>query len=79
MLIQQLDEVRLIEPDLLEPISTVNRYLNIRDVKEQKRAKRLIEIVSAGRYHLLMVGRPGSWKSMLVTRLPGILHKLRPN
>ena len=76
MLIQQLDEVCLIAPDLLEQIRTVNGYLNIRDVKDQERAKRLIEIVSAERHHLLMVGRPGSGKSMLVTRLPGILHKL---
>ena len=73
MLIQQLDEVRLIEPDLLEPISTVNRYHNIRDVKEQKRAKRLIEIVPAGRHNMLMVGRPRSGKSVLVTGLTGIL------
>ncbi|WP_114964875.1 YifB family Mg chelatase-like AAA ATPase [Alkalilacustris brevis] len=51
---------------------------DLRDVKGQERAKRALEIAAAGRHHMLMVGAPGSGKSMLAARLPGILSELSP-
>lgn len=51
---------------------------DLRDVKGQETAKRALEIAAAGGHHMVMVGPPGSGKTMLASRLAGILPPLEP-
>ena len=48
-------------------------YADLADVKGQAAARRALEIAAAGGHSLLMSGPPGTGKSMLAARLPGIL------
>ncbi|MDE2365822.1 MAG: YifB family Mg chelatase-like AAA ATPase [Betaproteobacteria bacterium] len=60
-------------PNIGSNTATTSPYAGMEEVKGQGHAKRALEIAAAGGHSVLMAGPPGTGKSMLASRLPGIL------
>ncbi|MBP7710787.1 MAG: YifB family Mg chelatase-like AAA ATPase [Rickettsiales bacterium] len=72
-LINHLKGEQILERPETNKIFEAKKYPDLADVKGQAGPKRALEIAAAGGHNLLMVGPPGTGKSMLASRLPGIL------
>ncbi|HYF46257.1 MAG TPA: YifB family Mg chelatase-like AAA ATPase [Acidimicrobiales bacterium] len=63
-------------PDPSAEATAVEAVPDLADVRGQHTARQALEVAAAGGHHLLMVGPPGAGKTMLASRLPGLLPPL---
>ena len=72
-----INKITLIQSNPIPtPHIPTKHLLTMDDVHGQQRAKRALIVAAAGYHHVLMIGSPGSGKSMLASRFPSLLTKL---
>ena len=77
-LINHLRGTQVLQTPEPQVVEETTEQADLADIKGQEAAKRALEIAAAGGHTLLMVGPPGSGKSMLAARLPSILPPMTP-
>lgn len=75
-LVNHLKGEQILSRPQTSKIFSDKNYPDLSDVKGQEIPKRALEIAAAGGHNLLMIGPPGTGKSMLASRLPGILPQM---
>jgi len=71
--LQHQQQLQTHQSEYLNPLAAIETDDDLADINGQQHAKRALQIAAAGGHSLLMIGPPGSGKTMLASRLAGIL------
>jgi len=75
--LRQENEIKPWQADITKLMTAHHQeYSDMADIRGQEAARRALEVAAAGGHNILLIGSPGTGKTMLARRLPGILPDL---